>query len=37
MAGFEVAEDAALARGLDVVEPLTVVADTPVGARLHAF
>ena len=35
--GIEFAQDAALARWLDVVEPLAVVAHPAVGARLHAF
>ena len=37
VAGIEFAQDAALARGLDVVEPLAVVAHAAVGARFHAF
>ena len=35
--GLKVAMDAAITTGLYVVEPLTVVAHTAVGARLHAF
>ena len=35
--GFELTQDAALARRLHVVEPLAVVAHPTVGARPHAF
>ena len=34
---LQFAEDAAVAGGFDVVEPLAVVADTTVRTRLHAF
>ena len=37
VSGFEFPQDAALARGLHIVEPLAVVAHSTVGARLHAF
>ena len=36
-AGLQFTEDAAVATGLYVVEPLTVVAYPAVGAGLHAF
>ena len=35
--GIEFAQDAAVATGLYVVEPLAVVAYPAVGAGLHAF
>lgn len=35
--GLQVTEDAPVATGLYVVQPLTVVTYTTVGARLHAF
>ena len=37
VAGLQVAQDAPVATGLYVVQPLTVVAHVAVGARLHAF
>ena len=37
VSGFELAEDAAVAGRLHVVEPLAVVAHPTVGARPHAF
>ena len=37
VAGLQFAEDAAVAGGLYVVEPFTVVAYPAVGAGLHAF
>ena len=37
VSGGQFAEDAAVAGGLYVVEPLAVVADTTVRTRLHAF
>ena len=36
-AGLQFAEDATVATGLYVVEPLAVVAYSAVGAGLHAF
>ena len=35
--GLQVAKDATVATGLNVVQPLTVVAHAAVGARLHTF
>ena len=35
--GIEFAQDAAVATGLYVVEPLAVVANAAAGARLHEF
>jgi len=37
MAGLQVAKDATIATGLDIVQPLAVVAHTAVGARLHVL
>ena len=37
VAGLQVAQDAPVATGLYVVEPLAVVAHPTVGTRLHAF
>ena len=34
---LQLTEDAAVAGGLHVVEPLTVITDATVRARLHAF
>lgn len=34
---FEVAKNAAITTGLDVVKPLAVVADTAISAGTHAF
>ena len=37
VAGGELTQDTTVARGFYVVEPLAVIADTTVRARLHAF
>ncbi len=37
VARLQVAQDAPVATGLYVVQPLAVVAHPTVGARLHAF
>ena len=37
VAGLQVAQDAPVATGLYVVQPLAVVANSPPRARLHEF